>query len=1465
MIIPPYESTFEDWLGYGYIKEDPETGEAGYMLAGMIAGGMTAESPEKFDPDLLYALTGYLNGTAVDAPDTASQLYLIKDTDHQSGTVGQALTKPLKVLVRDRNGNNVKNVKVVFTVKAGGGMLRKPAEPTAGAVQYTALSDSGGIARVELVFGTKTNKNPAFKKRKSTDHQEQLVDENIIEVTLASGAIGATTVHSFTAWAFPGQPAKIGKILGDGGGGVPSSSIGQIQAQILDQYDNPVANQDMIFTVKDPESMVAGVRLPSMMAVNFRNLVLYDPNQCDGNFPTRGTCAEDWELIFLKTSYLGASVGVILGNTAGTRYSVEAKTIYEEQGVATPITATFDLHTTGSRYSCPNDPVLGNTNCDEVTGKLIPPGLYLRFVEEKDEAGLLPAAKAGTALQQPITVELFTLADEFTQESYETTDDRGNPVTRWRAKSTGIVKYQPILNANIGFSTQDGGSFSPVKDLGNGKYQSTYTTAADPKVQWIEVEGTATVTVPEFYSEYFSGGITTPMTNGYPSPIKYRNITLTTGQFVLFEPPILDQDPQPQIFQPAEGTKRTMDVYGVDVSFEQPSYLGLVDQNGFLLEDLRMDYQILPADYQAANGYLTIYQKEREGGNPVPITILYAENEGAGFATLVKGYKFDLTKDYTVGVTLNAGTGNVIKSREVALVLGRILLMDRNNDGPVEELRFTSYRNPKKVYHLEIVITQGEKSCDQLIAQLEVVDRDGNLISPPASASRPTPNEFSPVSETVSFEDSFYGCRGVVDGKKEFVLTNLPASRLADNTQIDIFAKLYGGLGNKLKITVNDVSQTTPIEPVGIIVLAIDGLRQDVLYPQTMDGQDFRSYFDTNGSYYIPGNDANQLPGLSQILIGEPEQSSTQSYVMLPDVTAIFPSITLASWASIFTGKMPNQTGIMGNEFFARDLLDKEITLKNLGGGTRIINGVPDRYQYQKGIISFANGAFKGFDYFVQERKMNIYAQDFLTPWQPYWFNPVNPARTPQNNSDILRSDVKTIFEQINEDQGFDALRQYYNDKPKTDKTVVADGHYSRGADYWITWDTNIEFGDASKLMDAGSWDKIEDYLYGKYTDLLNLRNDVAFSPLTVWYLPGLDHEAHIKGMGEYKKYFTSITDNHINDFLNILKSLDEFDNKIFVVVADHGMTAMPTELTYQAKNWLGITEPEQAEMSCKLRLDFNDSIDQSSAKKMIKAEKENNNLHIWELAEILREMPIPTNILDSPRKYFKILAPDEIVKSNKGETTASDLMNSDIFAALNGPMAHLYIRSVKNTTVSNWTGEPDEELLIKFADLLDASLASGDGPFERLSSAIDAILIRTSRDNEYLVYNGASYDAGGNLVLNNPLPLNQHFTDNEKYIDIQNRITGINDRDRSGDIILIMKDFSDSKQLSKRYTTGVACKSWHGSLNPSDSYVPLIVSYPSGNIEELQDNIDELCAVSSCKENRILPKILKEIITEQY
>ena len=93
------------------------------------------------------------------------------------------------------------------------------------------------------------------------------------------------------------------------------------------------------------------------------------------------------------------------------------------------------------------------------------------------------------------------------------------------------------------------------------------------------------------------------------------------------------------------------------------------------------------------------------------------------------------------------------------------------------------------------------------------------------------------------------------------------------------------------------------------------------------------SYQDDKGcggeSCTIPFADLSSNKGITEILAGY-EEGKDDQFVMIPDVTAIFPSVTLASWASIFTGKMSGTkrdtngnityqgTGITGNEYFAR-------------------------------------------------------------------------------------------------------------------------------------------------------------------------------------------------------------------------------------------------------------------------------------------------------------------------------------------------------------------------------------------------------------------------------------------------------------------------------------------------------------------------------------------------------------------
>jgi len=89
---------------------------------------------------------------------------------------------------------------------------------------------------------------------------------------------------------------------------------------------------------------------------------------------------------------------------------------------------------------------------------------------------------------------------------------------------------------------------------------------------------------------------------------------------------------------------------------------------------------------------------------------------------------------------------------------------------------------------------------------------------------------------------------------------------------------------------------------------------------------------------------------------------------------------------------------------------------------------------------------------------------------------------------------------------------------------------------------------------------------------------------------------------------------------------------------------------------------------------------------------------------------------------------------------------------------------------------------------------------------------------------------------------------------------------DRSGDIVLVFRDNIAEQQID-RFTSGVACKAWHGSMNPSDSYVPMILSYPGGNKEEIHEIMSRVsgCPNQQCGGNWDIPDIIKETLIRQY
>lgn len=444
--------------------------------------------------------------------------------------------------------------------------------------------------------------------------------------------------------------------------------------------------------------------------------------------------------------------------------------------------------------------------------------------------------------------------------------------------------------------------------------------------------------------------------------------------------------------------------------------------------------------------------------------------------------------------------------------------------------------------------------------------------------------------------------------------------------------------------------------------------------------------------------------------------------------------------------------------------------------------------------------------------------------------------------------------------------------------------NYSRGAEKWLYQETLIDMmrlavnyklgdhADVAKLMDSSaSGDSV------RYIEEIMFAKE-QFPVLLSIYFYGPDHGAHHLGMETYGKFIKENTDEGIRKLVKALKDAGEFENKIFIIVSDHGMTAMPTNLKF--KKSLTVLDAEgnehaqelisPAEMSCELKLNFQiDPLNPDAGKNNRKAELANNNLHIWELADVLKGLQKKKKELS-----YRVLAPSKIrvlfVHSPAGarsnlevEPGITDFAN--VVAAFNGPMAHIYLRGK-----DGWDMPPTEEELKRFAQVLRVLYQIEDpeeaestlrldlteyfGLLEnnvgRLMKSVDKILIRIG--GNYYLFSG--YETPDPLALT------------DEYVKAAERIRRFNHLDRSGDIILIMRD-KTSENAEMRYTTGSACKAWHGSLSPSDSYVPLILTYPGGNKSEIEPIINktEGCNTELCEGNWKVTDLIKTFVKTQY
>jgi RHS repeat-associated protein len=341
--VPAGLVTHRAWTGVGYRVLDESTGQAAYQLQGGYSGGVTAVSAIEIPAALRDPLI-----QQDETPDLAPQDRLValidpfRSADFQMGTVKMALPKPLKVVVRNKEGIPVPGANVFFTA-TGGGEFVDPAtgRPAGGSIMLR--SDDRGLASVSLVLGSSTREIPRFITLDGDEFATQ-VGLNLVDVSVGTVSLR----QPLTAFAFPDYRLETGQahepvnwlvrigLIGTSstnGAGTNLYVSDRLGASVTDQYGNPISNKPIRFAYlsHDLEEPAAGwVRMRDRTDTPGKVLRPDDFDRCfaqGGGSLVYGRCAGEAVEVVVKSNRFGAFAYPILGDSPYSRYTFTIGTV----------------------------------------------------------------------------------------------------------------------------------------------------------------------------------------------------------------------------------------------------------------------------------------------------------------------------------------------------------------------------------------------------------------------------------------------------------------------------------------------------------------------------------------------------------------------------------------------------------------------------------------------------------------------------------------------------------------------------------------------------------------------------------------------------------------------------------------------------------------------------------------------------------------------------------------------------------------------------------------------------------------------------------------------------------------------------------------------------------------------------------------------------------------------------------
>jgi RHS repeat-associated protein len=240
------------WSGAAWRVRSLSSGEAGYFIAGGLAGGATVLPPSLWYLQDLVALLGNPYAQTVNDDALAgAMLVLDRRSQDQLGFAGQALPETLRAIVLDATGAPVRGAEVTFRITAGNGHLG------ASGSSFTTVADVRGEASAVFTSGERIQPPLIFHQAEDEPNPHKL-GAHRIEVSAASRNGVVLAGEPLRALSKPGPAAQI--VLGDVLSPVLTGlGIRHLRADVQDASGNAIANAPLSLRV-DTETESAAPR-----------------------------------------------------------------------------------------------------------------------------------------------------------------------------------------------------------------------------------------------------------------------------------------------------------------------------------------------------------------------------------------------------------------------------------------------------------------------------------------------------------------------------------------------------------------------------------------------------------------------------------------------------------------------------------------------------------------------------------------------------------------------------------------------------------------------------------------------------------------------------------------------------------------------------------------------------------------------------------------------------------------------------------------------------------------------------------------------------------------------------------------------------------------------------------------------------------------------------------------------------